>query len=852
MKNPLHKRIPREIRSEWKKYVVLFLLLTLTIGFVSGMFVANDSMETAALEAYDKYSIEDGHFELKDKATDELLDQFEDEGITVYEQFYKDFDEDFDQDGMRDAKIRVFINRDTINRICLMEGAFPSQKGEIAIDRMHADNQNIQVGDIILLSGTPMKVCGLVAFADYSTLYEDNSDMMFDALTFNIGAVTREGYEALTGKQIWQYAFTYNKKPADAGEQKEVSDDLVKKLAILAATGGMTDDEDTADKLRDDIDAWTAVIENVQTKADELTAMQTELESKSPEKQLAAMQELKEKADELEELAEDAKKAGDELKALEKYEDHINEITDFVPEYANHAIHFAPEDMGSDKVMGEYLLLILVAVLAFIFAITASNTITQEAAVIGTLRSLGYTQGELLRHYITMPVTVTLLAAIIGNVLGYSVFKNVVVAMYYNSYSLPTYVTLWNADAFIKTTLWPVILMLVVNIWVVYAKLRISPLKFLRHDLGSSKRKKALRLPAWGFLKRFRLRVLFQNLGNYIVLFAGIFFVMILLSFAVGLPATLNNYQANAADYMIADYQYLLKSYKDEDGNFIETKQSGAEKYGAASLETTDGVHIGEEVAIYGYVDDSKYFDLDTDLARDEVFISSAFAGKFGLSGDEMLTLKEKYASDTYTFHIKGIYDYPGSVAVFMPIENLNQTFDRDAGSFSGFLSEEKITDIDPDDIMITVTIDDITKIAKQLDHSMGDYMTYFSVICVLVAMLIIYLLTKLIIEKNMVSISMLKVLGYENREISRLYIRMTTLVVILSAIITSFLGEALIVVIWRYIMYDLNGWFEFYLKPTDLMTMILLVLIAYVIVACVDMHRIRRIPMTEALKNVE
>lgn len=46
-----------------------------------------------------------------------------------------------------------------------------------------------------------------------------------------------------------------------------------------------------------------------------------------------------------------------------------------------------------------------------------------------------------------MPVIVTILAACVGNILGYTVFKNVVVGMYYNSYSLLAYETIWNPDA---------------------------------------------------------------------------------------------------------------------------------------------------------------------------------------------------------------------------------------------------------------------------------------------------------------------------------------------------------------------------------------------------------------------
>ncbi len=73
MKNPLRKRIPRELAAEWKKYLSLFLLMMLTIGFVAGMFVANDSMELAAAEAFEKYDIEDGHFTLAEEAADSLV-----------------------------------------------------------------------------------------------------------------------------------------------------------------------------------------------------------------------------------------------------------------------------------------------------------------------------------------------------------------------------------------------------------------------------------------------------------------------------------------------------------------------------------------------------------------------------------------------------------------------------------------------------------------------------------------------------------------------------------------------------------------------------------------------------------
>ena len=52
MKNPLRKRIPRELKSEIGKYLVIFLLMLGTIGMVSGFLVADGSMIKAYNESF--------------------------------------------------------------------------------------------------------------------------------------------------------------------------------------------------------------------------------------------------------------------------------------------------------------------------------------------------------------------------------------------------------------------------------------------------------------------------------------------------------------------------------------------------------------------------------------------------------------------------------------------------------------------------------------------------------------------------------------------------------------------------------------------------------------------------------
>ena len=837
VRNPLLKRIPRELLGDWRKYLVVSLFLILTIGFVSGMYVANESMMTAADEGVSKYRLEDGHFELNrqadgellsairsgekadirqyylDKAKKELDEKFdrefqaaygdayskaydeawqkiqeeidkryeeakekyelEDPGfkavpVRLYENFYRNEEEDNDNDGISDGTVRVYARTDEVNLACLMEGSFPEAEDEIAIDRMHADNTGMKVGDTITVGGQPYRIVGLIAYVNYATLHEKNTDLIFDALKFNVAMVTESGFDRLSQEIHYTYAWQYEKEPEDEKEEKSLSDDFLK--ALLTQTV-----------------------------------------------------------------------AGD------------REIEDYLPRYANSAINFATDDMGSDEAMGGVLLDILIVIIAFIFAITISNTIVKESQTIGTLRASGYTRGELVLHYISMPVIVTLIAAGIGNILGYSVFKNVVVSMYYNSYSLPAYETIWNPEAFFKTTLIPVLLMFAVNLAVIMKMMRHTPLQFIRRDLKKKKRRKAVRLPRWKFLSRFRLRIMLQNIPNYIVLFVGICFIMVMLAMAVGMPDTLDFYKENAGDMMFARYQYVLKSYKDEDGEAVGTQNNDAEEFSMRSLQRRSDA-LDEEISVYGISDDSRYVEIADlgSLKEGEVYLSESFRDKYGLEVGDTVSLDERYENRQYQFKVVGVYDKCQSLAVFMPIQNFRAVFDLDEGEFSGFLSDSEITDLGEENVATVITERDITKMCDQLDHSMGAYMQYFQILCVLLSAVLIYLLTKIIIEKNENAISMTKILGYENREIAELYLLSTTMILVVVDVVSVVLGALIMREAWKAIMFGYSGWFTFMIKPAGYVKMFMFVLVGYLIVMIFDFRRIRRIPMEEALKNVE
>ena len=128
MKNPLRKRLPRELKSELGKYLVVFLLMIATIGLVSGFLVADGSMLIAYNESFSRYNIEDGNFSTGEKIYRGQKEAIEEFGVKVYENYY------IEDPLTNGSTMRFFKNRAEVDKVCLMDGEMPEKTGEIAVD----------------------------------------------------------------------------------------------------------------------------------------------------------------------------------------------------------------------------------------------------------------------------------------------------------------------------------------------------------------------------------------------------------------------------------------------------------------------------------------------------------------------------------------------------------------------------------------------------------------------------------------------------------------------------------------------------------------------------------------------
>ncbi len=1009
MKNPLNKRFLRELKSDAGKYIAVFLFLVLFIGVISGFLVADNSVSAAYHAGFKKYNIEDGHITFASEPPREIISQIEKAGeLEFYNLFYKNEAlADFDADTVK--TVRIYSARDTVNTVCLMEGKLPERADEIAIDRLFAVTNKVNIGDTLHFSDCGYKVSGYVALPDYSCLYENNSDMMFSAVNFCVAVVTPEGFEKLGDAHLfYNYAWKYLKPYANETEQNNRSEALIKSLEniikkydeklvqaqvdkvwnnavslsgelenkfksaadeierkvkkagedavkdalatfsqgeiseILLKKSGMTEEQvysammekanlTSAQKMKLAADSRTLSEDELLEEAmemtgltqDDIAAMLLEITGiteerageillgeyceknnttaralvaaklGTTEKALKDMQTAFEDAenltgdldinskeapkidfDKLEkdsdiesgldfsfdniysiidkvdatgiyDTAEIRKTLGKLEKLMDIHPDDSDliEIKDYIPRYQNMAIMFTGNDMNSDHATVVLMLYIMLVILAFVFAVTISNTISKEAGSIGTLRASGYSRGELIRHYLVLPVTVTALGAVAGNILGYTVFESLFVKIYYTSYSLVTYKTLMNGEAFLLTTVSSVALMLIVNIFVLVRKMKVRPLDFLRGEVSSHKRKKAVKIsPKLPFLQRFGLRIFFQNAGSYAVLFFGILFGGILAVFGMLFGPMFEEYSVLARDTMLCDYQYIVKN------DSVETENEQAEKICMTALDTDVKGYVKDSVSIYGVEDNSRY--IKADIPAGKVLVSEGVMKKFRFEPGDKLTLKEPYSTKTYKFTIAGDYPYLASLAVFMPREDYLEMFDKSGDYFTGYFSNSELADIDEDDIYTTIRLQDATKIVDQLSSLIG-FMDIFMYFGVFIFLLLMFLLTKQIIEKNSRSIAMTKILGFKNGEIAKLYLLATSAAVVISLLLSVPVIHLLLQWAFRYYLYvKMSGYIPYIVSNTCYIKLFVMGIACYAVVASLMLLKIRKVPMGEALKN--
>lgn len=507
----------------------------------------------------------------------------------------------------------------------------------------------------------------------------------------------------------------------------------------------------------------------------------------------------------------------------------------------NQSIYFLEMDLGTDGPFMTVFVYMLVAMIAFIFAILTNNTIERESVIIGTLRSLGFSKREIIWHYLQPTLIVAVIGSVLGNVIGYTAMIRPFIDIYYTTYSVGPIEVQFDVKAFMITTILPIVIMVLINTFMLAKKLSLSPLKFLRRELKKGKDRRTIKLPDFSFMNRFRLRVIIQNKGSYIMLFLGIFLASFLLMFGIGLDPLMNHYTENIDKSLPYNYQYILKAPVDTDDG---------EKLMVYEMDTW--FSLGKKdvgISCLGITDDSHYFK--DAYVSEGIAISSALSGKFNLDVGDTLKLTDKSTDKEYTFDIKKVFRYDAAMSIFIDRDALLNLLDMKDITYNSILSDNKL-DIPESCVAKVISREDLLGASNQMMDSFANVILYINIFSVIVYMVILYIMTKVVIEKNAIPISYMKVFGYKSGEIRKLYLTATTIVVLASLVLCIPIEAWLFKLVLVFLSSMIDGYISFYLPARVYIEIIVIGIVAYLCINALHIFSVKKIPMSDALKNRE
>lgn len=463
------------------------------------------------------------------------------------------------------------------------------------------------------------------------------------------------------------------------------------------------------------------------------------------------------------------KQANDKLKKLIKTINKENFVIDAITRFDNRCITYIKDDMDGDVPTMTIFMIIIFIALAFISAVDIKSLIEKESSIIGTLLASGYTKKELIINYMSMPLFITFISAIIGNIISYTYAYKKYIFLYYQSFDLPTFKPTLSIRSFLITIIIPLIIYLIINFIVIYKSLNFKPLEFLRGNLLKKKKKNKVKLNNFTFLKKFKIRIIFDNKLNIIALLFGIFLANMILIFALSIRPIFNDYAQNMKDSMKYSYNYFVK-YKEN--NIQEDKAT------LLNVELVD--NDDKKIQIYG-VDKKSNYKIKNykNLKDNEIFISEGLTKRYSYKINDTLKIREPYNNKEISLKIKGI-DYNNSLyQIFNKRKSLNKIIDKDKNFFNVYLSEKSLN-ISRDNLITKIDKEEINNF---MEHFLNNFSIVFDLLFIVgigFYIIITTIISNIIIDKSKLNVSYLKIFGFNNKEITKIYINPIFILIII------------------------------------------------------------------------
>lgn len=501
---------------------------------------------------------------------------------------------------------------------------------------------------------------------------------------------------------------------------------------------------------------------------------------------------------------------------------------------------------GIDKMSSSMPMSILILT-CILTGIVMLRMLKREAAIIGTLYALGYRKTEIMKHYLMYPLAVSLLGGILGTMVGIITLKPMI--SYYVSYfNIPVGSLSFDITYLIMSILLPIVFLIICSYFIVSKSLKASPVELMRGGIEKNKIgfiEKNIKLDKLGFNTKFQIRELLRSIPRSIFLMLGIIMATMLL--LMGFTAK------SSLDYLMKDsfseafkynYQYVFNSVQN-----VKPEKGEAFSEVPFALKSDNNLTF----TVYGVSSDSKYIYFKNKagnvLKSDKVIITRSLADKLNITPKDTIKAVNRLDSKEYSITVDDIAEtYVGSY-IYIPLDKLNAMLKFPPGSYTGLWSTERLS-IPENKLLAFVTVDDMRNAFNTMTKPLQAVVGGIAFMSFIIGLIVIYVVTALTIEENKENISLMKVLGYKNKEVYSLILNSSSFIVVLGYILGVPLLLASMRALFKSMTKDMNVSFPVTINYIYVIVGFIIIYLTYELSNLLSRKKINKISMAEALKS--
>ncbi|MBR5182797.1 MAG: FtsX-like permease family protein [Clostridiales bacterium] len=555
------------------------------------------------------------------------------------------------------------------------------------------------------------------------------------------------------------------------------------------------------------------------------------------------------------ELADGAKEYAD---GMQEFSDKTNEFIDeyfdikksnlmmFLNAAENPRIDSAADDVQINYTASIIFGILLIMLFAYVISVFIVHTIDQESSVIGALYSMGVKRRTLIASYVSVPVIVTFVSGVIGTLLA--VFTPAGIpseisdsTSYFSLPDLPIKVTPF---ILIYGLVIPPVTALIVNVLVIRKRLKKTPLALLRNE-QKAVRGKDLKIKGLKFISMFRIRQMIREIRAGLTVILGLFMALLVALMALNTMVYCSKVKDLYTSQTKYEYMYSYK-YPTE-----EVPEGGYEAV-AESLKKEIYGHTFD-VTVLGITKDNPFFDTgDLPDNNSDIVISSAVAVKYALKVGDEFTLKGENGDRLYAFKVARICDYSASLMVFMDIEKCRDLFGEDEKYYNVVFADHDLG-IESGRLYSTVSKAEIERSAGIYVDMMGPMVTIMSTAASVIFLVVMYLMVKMMIDRSAFNISLVKIFGFRNSEVRKMYLDGNFYIVLIGSLIVLPLAKLIMDYIYpRYLVANVGVGIEPSYSPALYVIIFAVIIGLYLVINFVLTGRLKKINPAMVLKNRE